>query len=85
MYTFKYEDEDVTVEVKTKHTGVMLDDLLSTFEDFLRASGFNWIDSIQHVVDEKEEVSPTQIMQKSFDFETGEKNISISARGNEAE
>jgi hypothetical protein len=55
MYTFKYEDEDVTVEVKTKHTGVMLDDLLSAFEDFLRASGFNWIDSIEHVQTLKEQ------------------------------
>lgn len=76
MYTFKYEDEDVTVEVKTKHTGVMLDDLLSAFEDFLRASGFNWIDSIEHVEETK---SP----QMSIHF-TNEEQM-VSARGNEAE
>lgn len=49
MYTFKYEDDNVIIEVKTKENVVTLNSLLSTFEDFLRASGFNWIDSIQHV------------------------------------
>lgn len=55
MYTFKYEDDNVSIEVKPKEHIVELGELLKTFEDFLRATGFNWISSIEHVQTLKEE------------------------------
>lgn len=76
MYTFKYEDENVVIEVKTKEKVVTLHELLGTFEDFLRATGFSWINSIEHVEETK---SP----QMSIHF-TNEEQM-VSARGNEAE
>lgn len=76
MYTFKYEDDNVVVEVKTKEKVVTLDELIGTFEDFLRATGFSWIDSIEHVKDDE---GP----QMSIHF-TSDEQI-LSARGNEAE
>ena len=76
MYTFKYEDDNVSIEVKPKEHIVELGELLKTFEDFLRATGFNWISSIEHVEETK---SP----QMSIHF-TNEEQM-VSARGNEAE
>lgn len=70
MYTFKYEDDNVVIEVKTKENVVTLDCLLGTFEDFLRATGFNWIDSIQHV-GSSGEIPSTQAPEKEqmqFEF-----------------
>lgn len=80
MYTFKYEDDNVVVEVKTKEKVVTLDALIGTFEDFLRATGFNWINSIEHV---KDGIVGAEDPQMNIYFTDEERNI--SARGNEAE
>lgn len=80
MYTFKYEDNNVSIEVKPKEHVVQLDELLKTFEDFLRAVGFNWIDSIEHV----EESKSSQIGIQFTNEDINEEHIT-SARGNEVE
>ena len=76
MYSFKYEDDNVVVEVKTKEKVVTLDELIGTFEDFLRATGFSWIGSIEHIKD-------NEGTQMSIHFTNEEQTL--SARGNEAE
>ena len=81
MYTFKYEDDDIVVEMKTKKTDVYLNDIVDTFESFLRAAGFSWINDIKHV--EKEDPPAkdySQTTQMNIDFPPP-----ISARGLEQE
>ena len=57
MYTFKHVDKfsKVTIEMTLENEGIDLDTLLEQFENFLRASGFGWIepDSIQWMKDLK--------------------------------
>ena len=57
MYSFKHVDKfsKVTIEMTLESEEMNLDSILEQFENFLRASGFGWIEpeSIQYVREEK--------------------------------
>jgi hypothetical protein len=50
-YIFKHTDDisAISIEMKIDRDDLTLDSVLVDFTDFLRACGFSWIDTIQHV------------------------------------
>ena len=82
MYTFKHVDKfsKVTIEMTLENEGIDLDTLLEQFENFLRASGFGWIepDSIQYVREEK------SVKEEPFESISDAQTDWISAKGFES-
>lgn len=85
-YIFKHTDDisAISIEMKIDRDDLTLDAVLDNFTDFLRACGFNWIDSIQHVkedeelklndmIEKHENIEPNQYQSNQMDW--------ISAKG----
>jgi hypothetical protein len=82
-YIFKHTDDisAISIEMKIDRDDLTLDSVLVDFTDFLRACGFSWIDTIQHVKedeelklnDKHENIEPNQYQSNQMDW--------ISAKG----
>lgn len=83
-YIFKHTDDisAITVEMKIDRDDLTLDSVLDNFADFLRACGFSWIDTIQHVREE-DELKLNDMLEKEDTIESNQSNQMdwISAKG----
>lgn len=83
-YIFKHIDDNsaLSIEMKIDRDELTLDELLENFSDFIRACGFSWIDSIQHVREE-DELKLNDMLEKEDTIESNQSNQMdwISAKG----
>lgn len=88
MFSFKYEDDNVELDMKLKNV-VTLDGLIENFEDFVRATGFSWVEpnSIQYIKPEEDNQTfqTAQDDKNQLGLFSHKAESLLSARGNESE